>query len=281
MNFHKAPVNNVSEVTVNVSNIEKSLDFYQEIMGFKVNSQIGNEAELSADGKTTLLRLVKPSNPMNQHRTSGLYHFAVLLPKRSDLAAFIKHLSTKDVRLGASDHAVSEALYLDDPDGNGIEVYRDRYPEEWVWDNDEIHMVTEPLNIEEILKTDTGEPFNGLPEDTVMGHLHLHVANIEEAVHFYSEGLGLDIVSRSGPQAAFLSFDKYHHHIGINVWNGVGAPRPDKNNTGLNYYVMKYHTESAVEKTVENLKELGYEVEETPEGYFSEDPSGNKVLISE
>src|SRR5699024_6008055 len=95
MNFHKAPVNNVSEVTVNVSNIEKSLDFYQEIMGFKVNSQIGNEAELSADGKTTLLRLVKPSNPMNQHRTGGLYHFAVLLPKRSDLAAFIKHLSTK------------------------------------------------------------------------------------------------------------------------------------------------------------------------------------------
>src|SRR5699024_11532131 len=90
-----------------------------------------------------------------------------------------------------------------------------------IWDNDEIHMVTEPLNIEEILKTDTGEPFNGLPEDTVMGHLHLHVANIEEAVHFYSEGLGLDIVSRSGPQAAFLSFDKYHHHIGINVWNGV------------------------------------------------------------
>src|SRR5690625_6962530 len=94
MNFHKAPVNNVSEVTVNVSNIEKSLDFYQEIMGFKVNSQIGNEAELSAHGKTTLLRLVKPSNPMNQHRTSGLYHFAVLLPKRSALEIGRAHVCT-------------------------------------------------------------------------------------------------------------------------------------------------------------------------------------------
>lgn len=281
MNFHKAPVNNVSEVTINVSDLQKSLDFYQEVIGFKVISQIGNEAELSADGKTTLLRLVRPSNPMNQHRTSGLYHFAILLPKRSDLAAFLRHLSTKDIRLGASDHAVSEALYLDDPDGNGIEVYRDRAPEEWSWNDGQVHMVTEPLNVQDVLKTETGEPFNGLPEDTVMGHLHLHVANIEEAVHFYTKGLGLDMILRFGPQAAFLGFDNYHHHIAVNVWNGVGAPKPDKNSTGLNYYVMKHHTAEAVEKTVENLRELGYEVEETSEGYFSEDPSGNRVLISE
>ncbi len=280
MNFHKAPVNYVSEVTINVSDLKKSLDFYQEVIGFKVKSQTGKEAELTADGKTTLLRLVEPSNPINKNRTSGLYHFAILLPDRSDLAAFIKHLAEKDVRLGASDHAVSEALYLDDPDGNGIEVYRDRAPEEWSWNNGEVHMVTEPLNVQDVMSTYKGQPFNGLPEDTVMGHLHLHVSNIEDAVKFYTEGLGLEMILRFGPQAAFMGFDKYHHHIAVNVWNGVGAPKPAKNSVGLNHYIMKYHTEEAVEETVNNLKSLDYPVEETPEGIFSEDPAGNRVKIS-
>jgi catechol 2,3-dioxygenase len=281
MNFHTAPVNNVSEVTINVSDLKKSLDFYQEIIGFKVKSQTGKEAELSADGKTTLLRLTQPSNPINRHRTSGLYHFALLLPDRSDLAAFIKHLSTKDIRLGASDHAVSEALYLDDPDGNGIEIYRDRAPEEWSWNNEEVHMVTDPLDVEGVMAAYKDEPFTGLPEDTVMGHLHLHVSDIEDAVKFYTEGLGMEVVTRYGPQAAFLSFDKYHHHVAVNVWNGVGAPPPAKNSIGLNYYIMKYHTPEAVDHTVNNLESLGYKVEETPEGMFSEDPAGNRVLISE
>ncbi len=281
MNFHKAPVNFVSEVTINVSDIKKSLDFYQEVIGFKVKSQTGKEAELTADGKTTLLRLHQPSNPINRHRTSGLYHFALLLPERSDLAAFIQHLATKDIRLGASDHAVSEALYLDDPDGNGIEIYRDRAPEEWSWNDGEVHMVTEPLDVEGVLSTYKDEPFKGLPEDTVMGHIHLHVSDIDEAVRFYTEGLGLEVILKFGPQAVFLGFDKYHHHIAVNVWNGVGAPPPAKNSIGLNHYIIKYHNEEAVQNTVSNLENLGYEVEDTPEGLFSEDPSGNRVLISQ
>ena len=280
MNFHKAPVNYVSEVTINVSDLNRSLDFYQEVIGFKVKSQTGNEAELTADGKTTLLKLVEPSNPIEKQRTTGLFHFAILLPDRSDLAAFIKHLSEKEVRIGASDHAVSEALYLDDPDGNGIEVYRDRKPEEWSWNGDQVHMVTDPLDVQDVMSTYTGQPFNGLPEDTVMGHLHLHVSHIEDAVKFYTDGLGLEVIARYGPQATFLGFSKYHHHLAVNVWNGVGAPKPAENSVGLNHYIIKYHTEEAVEETVNNLKSLGYVVEETPEGTFSEDPAGNRVKIS-
>ena len=186
---------------------------------------------LTADGKTPLLIIEQPENvtPKEPHR-SGLYHFALLLPKRADLGAIIKHFMQHNVRIGASDHLVSEALYLSDPDGNGIEIYTDRDPSVWSWENGKVAMSTDPLDGESIIAESAGQTWDGLPAGTVMGHVHLHVAHLPETEKFYN-ALGFEVVTNY-PQALFMSNGKYHHHIGLNTWNGEGAPRPSDRECG-------------------------------------------------
>lgn len=280
MSFHQKPTIYVNHVQLKVQDLERSISFYQNVIGFNVLKQTRNTAQLTADGETVLVTLEQPENVTpKEGRTTGLYHFALLLPERSDLAKIVQHFQRHGVQFGSSDHLVSEALYLSDPDQNGIEIYVDRDPSLWTWKHNEVEMEVDPINFTDLLATSTNESWSGLPATTIMGHIHLHVADLQTAEAFYTKGLGLETVSRLGSQALFLSDGKYHHHIGMNVWNGVGAPPPAPRSVGLGSFTLLFPTKEKVEQVVDQLKGLGVEVMEADGGYVTADPSGNGVLL--
>ncbi|RLL41284.1 VOC family protein [Oceanobacillus piezotolerans] len=280
--FFEKPSIYVGQVNLNVTNLERSLAFYRDFMGFKVLEESNRKAVLTADGKTPLITLEQPDNVTSkQGRTTGLYHMAILLPSRADLAAFLKHLiqaTNGQMRLGASDHYVSEALYFDDPDGNGIEIARDRHSSEWEWTGDQVSMATVALDGDGLL-AETDEPWKGMPENTLMGHIHLHVADLEKTENFYVNGLGFDVVTRF-PGALFTSTNGYHHHIGLNVWNGVGAPKPAENSVGMNWFTLIFPDEAARAEQMRKLEGIGATVTEYMNDFVVEDPSGNKIVLS-
>lgn len=277
-NFHRAPNTFVGEVTINVLNLDSALEFYQKVIGFQILEQTSRKAVLTADGKIGLLTLEQPADvvPKEQGK-SGLFHFALLLPKRADLAAFFRHLNDTGYRFGASDHLVSEALYITDPDGNGIEVYIDRAPDEWTWSNEEVKMVSDPINVESLLAVSDAK-WEGLPVGTIMGHIHLHVSDLQKAEEFYSKGLGFTVVSHY-PQAIFTSTGGYHHHVALNTWQGVGAPTPKENSVGLNWYTLVFPNEEARAKVIEQLQTLGAPVVSEKDWFVTKDPSGNKIYL--
>ncbi|MBT2694835.1 VOC family protein [Bacillus sp. ISL-55] len=281
MNFHQPPVTFVGQVNIKVENLERSLAFYQEVIGFKVYEKTDNSAQLTADGKNVLLSLEQPSDVIpKKGRTTGLYHFALLLPDRTNLAKVLKHfLQTGYPLQGASDHLVSEALYLADPDGNGIEIYTDRPASKWEWNKQHVVMATEPLDAENLFAEGMEGTWNGLPEGTVMGHIHLHVGELVKTEEFYTKGLGFDVVSRYGPQALFISSGKYHHHIGLNTWNGVGAPKPPANSVGLASFTLVLPDEKYLNETLASLKKIGAQVEEENRIFITTDPSGNRIKL--
>ena len=279
--FHQAPSTYVGQVHLKVLDLDRALRFYRDVIGFRVLAQSGSAATLTADGKTALLKLERPEDAAPKREgTTGLYHFALLLPSRADLARIVVHFARIGLRFGHSDHLVSEALYLSDPDGNGIEIYRDRDPAEWNWKNGEVEMAVDPLDFRDLLSAADGRPWDGLPPGTLMGHIHLHVSELGAAERFYVDGLGFEVVNRYGAQALFLSTGGYHHHIGLNTWNGVGAPRPAEGNVGLRSFTLVYPGEAARERAAENLRKLGADVTEEGGRYAASDPSGNRVLLA-
>ncbi|MBS8266119.1 VOC family protein [Mesobacillus boroniphilus] len=281
MSFHQPPVTFVSQVNIKVQSFERSLAFYEDVIGFKVYEKTDKSAKLTADGKTVLLSIEQPSDVIPKRgRSTGLYHFALLLPDRIDLAKILKHFLQSGYPLqGASDHLVSEALYLADPDGNGIEIYTDRPASKWEWNEQQVVMATHALDAENLLAEDMEQDWNGLPAGTVMGHIHLHVAELEKTEEFYTKGLGFEVVSRYGPQALFISSGKYHHHIGLNTWNGVGAPTPPANSVGLGSFSLVLPDKASLKETVHRLKEIGAAVEEEKGMFITEDPSGNRINL--
>ena len=281
MNFHREPITFVGQVNLKVQNLERSLAFYREVIGFKVIEQTDSSANLTADGKTVLLSIQQSNNLVpKQGKTTGLYHYALLLPKRSDLAEIVQHFREIGLRFGSSDHLVSEALYLSDPDGNGIEIYIDRDPSEWDWDNGEVAMAVDPLNFADLLSGGEQQPWKGLPAGTVMGHIHLHVSELVKTEEFYSKGLGFEVVNRYGEQALFISDGKYHHHIGLNTWNGVGAPAPSPNSVGLESFTIMFPNEEKKNKIIAQLKNIGASVTEENGLTIATDPSGNRIHLS-
>ncbi|MEW5594471.1 VOC family protein [Peribacillus frigoritolerans] len=276
--FHQKPITFVGEVSINVLDLNKAILFYQEIIGLQVLKKTGRKAVLTTDGKTPLLTLEQPADVIpKEGRTTGLYHFALLLPTRADLSIFLRHLLQTKYPFGAADHEVSEALYITDPDGNGIEVYSDRPYTDWRWAGGEVAMGTDPLDGNDLLRESDGE-WSKLPAGTLMGHIHLHVADLRKTEEFYMQGLGFAVVNRYGG-ALFTSTGGYHHHIGLNTWNGVGAPAPKGNSVGLNWYTLVYADEEARNKVTEQLEGIGAVVTEK-EGFFAvTDPSGNEIHL--
>lgn len=282
MNFHEKPVTYVGQVGLKVLDLEEMVHFYKEIIGLEVLEETETAAVLGAGG-TALLKLEASSGmvPKTQ-RYAGLYHFAILLPDREELGKMLIHLHNHGVGIGSSDHLVSEAIYLSDPEGNGIEIYRDRAPEEWDWNGSQVVMAVDPIDAAGLVQAaeQGGQVFQGMPDGTVMGHIHLHVSNLAEAKDFYVDGLGFEVVSAMGGQALFLADQKYHHHIGLNVWNGVGIPALPESTAGLRYYTLILDSEEKRQETVQRLQALGAEAAEHSEYVEVKDPSGNNIRLT-
>jgi catechol 2,3-dioxygenase len=279
MNFHQKPNIFVSKVALKVEDIERSILFYERVIGFELLSRTKSIATLTADGETPLLEIEQPEYVTKKTgQTTGLYHFALLLPNRKDLAKMLHHFIKMDISLGSSDHHVSEALYLSDPDGNGIEIYTDRSPLLWNWEDGTVEMVSVSLNIHDLLKEGEGEVWKGLPTDTIMGHIHLHVADLDSTKDFYTNGLGMNIVS-SYHKALFISSGGYHHHIAINTWAGENVPVPAYNEVGLKSYTLTYPTEEARQTAFKELTKLNAWIVEHEGNYITKDPSGNEIYL--
>jgi catechol 2,3-dioxygenase len=223
---HLAPVH-IGTVTLTVRERDKMASYYQRILGLETLSQTASTITLGA-GDTPLLKLVEDKAArVPSLGEAGLFHTAFLLPTRQDLAAWTAYAIENRLEIsGASDHLVSEALYLNDPEGNGIEIYRDREPSEWPRENGAIEMATDPMDFQGLLASleGTGTRWKAAPADTRVGHIHLKVGDTLAAETFYTQQLGLDLVTRY-PGAAFMSSGGYHHHIGANVWQSRGAQK--------------------------------------------------------
>lgn len=271
----------VGVVSLTVGDLQRSLRFYQDVLGFTLRDQHNGVAHLGTAAEELLILNELPgARAVRGH--SGLYHFAILLPSRRDLALILRQLADTNTRLqGASDHLVSEALYLADPDGNGIEIYRDRPRSEWPYANGQVQMATERLDISDLLSQISNDDpdWATLPEGTFIGHIHLHVANIPQSEQFYRDVLGLDLMVRYGPSASFLAAGGYHHHLGINTWAGPGAPPTPEDAAGLRWFSFDLPTEAALQAAVKRLQEAGVETEQVDDGVFVRDPSQNKILL--
>ncbi|MCM3716413.1 VOC family protein [Alkalihalobacillus oceani] len=278
--FHHAHNIHVGQVVLKISDLQHSLKFYQEVIGLRVLHEEADRATLTADGLSPLLILEQPEHVTKKHgRTTGLYHFALLVPSRRDLADLFRHLlEVKWPLQGAADHFVSEAIYLADPDGNGIELYSDRPASTWKWENGEVLMATEPLDYQHLLSEEAKE-WSGISEQTIIGHIHLHVAEWQETEKFYGEGLGFEVVCRYGTQALFVSTARYHHHIGLNTWNGLGAPAPAPESTGLRYFTLILPSAEERTAVVQRLQSLGFQVTELDDRVAVEDPSGTAIHL--
>jgi catechol 2,3-dioxygenase len=207
----------------------------------------------------------------------GLFHFAILLPERSALGRFAAHLVSLNVRVGMADHLVSEALYLWDPDGLGIEVYADRPRERWQHRGRELAMTTDPLDVQSVIDAGGGEAWTGAPEGTRMGHVHLHVGSLEESEAFYHGGLGFDKTVWSYPGALFMSAGGYHHHLATNIWSSGPAASADE--ARLVEWELIVPSDADVEAAARNLRDARYSIDTAPNGIAAADPWGTRVHI--
>jgi catechol 2,3-dioxygenase len=258
------------------------VDFYERVLGLAVLEQTPQEATLGAGGQP-LLRLEAISGGQRQPDFStGLYHLAIRLPSRPDLGRVLLNLGrTKYPVSGFSDHLVSEAIYLNDPDGNGLELYRDRPRNEWPYKNGQPQMATDPLDVEGIIASvpDPQAPFTGMPAGTDIGHVHLRAGDIPAAEKFYHDLLGFDIVFRM-PSALFVSAGGYHHHLGLNIWQSRNAPQPPANSVGLSDYTIFVPAAEDLDPIAARLDSAGHKYERTAGTVLVDDPWGNHVRIA-
>lgn len=265
-----------------VSNLERSLAYYQNALGFQLHRSAGDTAYLGAGGPD-LLALTEHRGAVRYPRTTGLYHFAILVPSRQELAQVIKRVAETHTPVqGASDHLFSEALYLGDPDGNGIEIYRDRPREEWTHDaQGQLQGDTLPLDIEGILAElpATSETWPGLHPQTVLGHMHLHVRSIPESLAFYRDVLGFDLMI-DWNSALFFSAGGYHHHLGLNIWGTQGASPAPCEAIGLRYFTIHLPRPAEVDAVIARAQGNGTVIEEHPTGYLVRDPSQNGLVFT-
>jgi catechol 2,3-dioxygenase len=227
-----------------VSDLASALGFYEGLLGFRQAGRNGRSVALSATGRPpyAIVLVERPGAPPKPPRTTGLYHVAIRLPSRRALAEVLIRLATHSWPFqGFADHLVSEALYLADPDGNGLELYADRPPERWTQRNGQIVMGTEPLDVDGLVAEADGESasWNGIDPGTDIGHVHLHISDLARSEAFYHGLLGLNVTQRGYPGALFLSAGGYHHHLGINTWVGAGAPPPPAEAVGLLSFALQ------------------------------------------
>lgn len=267
-------------VHLTVADAERSLAFYRDLMGLSLLAEEEGELWMGPAGATLLVLRENQEAVRRPPNTTGLYHYALLVPDRPSLGAALQKLLAQEYPLqGAADHWVSEAVYLADPDGNGIEIYRDRPRSEWPRENGQLQMATEPLDVEAVLgaANSAGEP--ALPAGTTVGHVHLHVDDLAAALAFYQGALGFELTTRYGSSAAFLAAGGYHHHVGLNTWAGVGAKRPPEAAVGLRLFTIILSATSELGAVADRLAKLGVEYDVTSGWIETEDPAGNRLRL--
>lgn len=232
----------IGRVSLVIRDLDRSLAFYRDLLGFEELTRSGRIVSLgAADGRPLLTLEELPDAVPRPRRSAGLFHVAILVPSRAALGRSLRRLIERGWRLtGAADHLVSEALYLDDPDGLGLEIYRDRPRQTWRRNGDEIVMGTDPLDLEDLTREPGAEgPWRGLDQETVIGHVHLQVPHLDTAESFYCGGIGFTPMLRRYPGALFVAAGGYHHHLGLNTWAGVGVPPPPADAVGLRQFTVE------------------------------------------
>jgi catechol 2,3-dioxygenase len=261
-----------------VRDLERVTAFYRDVIGLTVLSRDQQKARLGIDGITLVELEHRPDTPPDDGRSAGLYHTAFLMLTRADLARWVLHVARHHVPItGASDHGVSEAFYLDDPEGNGVEVYADRPPETWRWHDDFVSMPTKQLDIKGLLSTtDRQSSFEGVPAGLRIGHIHLRVGDLKTAETFYSGTLGLNLTRRRDG-ASFMSSGGYHHHVAGNVWHSAGAGLRDLERTGLAWFSLEANDLPALR---ERLDAARVPITVTSSGIETADPWGTPLRIT-
>jgi catechol 2,3-dioxygenase len=268
-------------VKLQVANLGRSVAYYESVIGLQAISRSDGMARLGAHGDDSMLvglRERPGATPVPGRGLLGLYHFAILVPDRAVLGRFLRHVTALGVHVGMADHLVSEALYLTDPDGLGIEVYADRPRASWKTADRQIAMATDPLDAESLMAAGGDAPFTGLPRGTVIGHVHLHVGDIERASHFYHEGLGFDKMVWNYPGALFLAAGGYHHHLGTNTW-AAGQPAAGDGDARLLEWEVVVPTVSDAQAALSSVESGGHAVERDTSGGTVSDPWGTKVRV--
>ncbi len=276
-----SPETHIGPVHLTVSDLARSLGYYASAIGLRVLGRDDGRATLGVD--TPLLALVEEPGATPAVGHTGLFHFALRVPDRPSLAGFLAHAMRENVQLtGLSDHAVSEAIYLRDPDRHGIEVYGDRPRDAWEGRVRE-RLTTEPLDVDDLLG-ELAEPasatFAGLPDGTEMGHVHLCVASIPETLDFYRDVLGFDLMAQLDEVAVFLSAGGYHHHVGANTWESRGAPPPPKGSAALRHATIVLPDAQERDRVAGRVADAGQEPEARPDGVLVRDPSQNALLLT-
>ncbi len=264
-----------------VRDLDLVAGYYRTLLGLAEIERTADMLRLGAGGVPFLTLEHRPGFKPDDPRSAGLYHNAFLMPTRRDLARWIAHIIAHRIPVsGASDHEVSEAIYLDDPEGNGVEVYCDRPASSWRWRDGMVAMVTEALDVEAILQEldDKTPPYESAPEGLRVGHIHLHVGSVEQAEAFYAGVLGLDVVRRRGG-ATFMSTGGYHHHVGANTWRSPGAGMRDPERAGLAWFAFEAADEAAYDALAARLEAGGIASTDSAGGLEFADPWGTRVRL--
>jgi catechol 2,3-dioxygenase len=289
--FSIHPATKIGFVSLKVANLDNQILFYQQALGFKLHWREGNKAGLGG-GNADLLRLTEESNLKRYRNATGLYHFAIVFPNRRELARAVARLFALQYRNHPTDHIMTKTTYLDDPEGNGIELYCES-PEDGKFTIENDDFVTrrtdgtlsdgrEPLDVEALLShlkegDHLDEP---LPPETRVGHVHLYTRNVPEAVDFYHGVIGFDVMGISSTfKAAFVSAGGYHHHLGLNAWKGEGAPPPPADAVGLRYFTVDLPSQSALDEVIARIDAAGIPSNQIEEGLLVYDPSQNGVVL--
>ena len=290
--FSIHPATKIGMVSLKVADLENQITFYQQVLGFQLHWREENKAGLGADGED-LLQLTEEPNLKRYRGVTGLYHFAVLFPNRRELARAIARLFALKYRNYPTDHIMTKTTYLDDPEGNGIELYCES-PEDGTWSLANGEYVTrradgslsdgrEPLDVNALLThlKEDDRLDAPIPPETRVGHIHLHVRGIDEAVNFYHGILGFDLMGIAQPfRMAFVSAGGYHHHIGLNTWQGEGAPPPPVDAAGLKYFTVELLDQKALDEVIARVEKAQIPANQMEEGLLLYDPSQNGVVLT-
>jgi len=277
------PGTTIGLVTLRVSDLERSRRFYEGILAFQPIEQTPGKVVLGGEDKQPLLELIELAGAARQpRRATGLYHVAIVFPTRADLGRELLRVARAGIQVGQGDHLVSEALYLSDPDGNGLEIYRDRPRSEWRWTNGQVEMATDPVDIRSLAEEGERDaaPWDVLPAGTRVGHIHLQIGDIAKAREFYHTILGFDVTADLSEMGAlFVSAGGYHHHIGLNTWHSRGANPTPASAAGLQTYVIAIPTHEGLQEIKERLLAHKVSFEEQADLIRVNDPWNNPILL--